>query len=508
MSPATAHRHIVTSCIKYLITCREFLSGVASPRSYGHIVKGFHVLYPYVQEFWPEHFLNASHGKKDEQTDPVLLDQLSRLEMTFWRCQGSSSKFMPIPQNLRTPRLIDKYLDYRKATSGQACNMRDNGQSDIEQDPTLLSEAHSSFQVALESLINGSIPYTWDEMKVTSADLDEFRQCNQQSSFCCRVTGCVWTSVGFATQQARDEHETVHQKRRVCEDPSCDFAYIGFRIVGALRKHVRRYHTTEADIGVPEFPLLPSRRTKTSQSPRRSLSVPLKPEDATSPTKAAIGQAEPPNTVQEFLDGQIDKSDVKSARSSVSGDSRHSSIIFAEGFESWSAYRNAQRAARRRDEKGRTYLARACHDGNLKGVRIWCRNTPEDLNAVDYAGNTPLQVAALHGFAEIVEFLLEQKCDVNTCNDMDGSTPLIDAVENGHVEVVRLLLKHEANPGLTKASGHLPYDLVPIEDPNHGEIRKLLDNALNERYKEFRKSLDIVLANELGRSESEESVPP
>jgi hypothetical protein len=129
-----------------------------------------------------------------------------------------------------------------------------------------------------------------------------------------------------------------------------------------------------------------------------------------------------------------------------------------------------------RDKNGRTFLSRAAASSDLELAKVKYAERPEDLNVSDNAGNTPLQIAALQGFVEIVRFLLEQGCDVDTRN-IDRDTALIDAVENGHVKVVQLLLKHGANPRLGNAKGDEPYELVPQDDDNYDEIRRLLAEA-------------------------------
>jgi ankyrin repeat protein len=151
-----------------------------------------------------------------------------------------------------------------------------------------------------------------------------------------------------------------------------------------------------------------------------------------------------------------------------------------------------------RDKNGRTFLSRAASNNDLAAVRIKYNERPEDLNLPDNAGNTPLQIAALQGYVDIVRFLLENGCEVDTRN-IDRDTALIDAVENGHVEVVKLLLIHGANPRLGNAKGDEPYELVPPDDENYDEIRALLADA-KDRPDSHRVSIDYAEAPRDGAS--------
>jgi len=72
----------------------------------------------------------------------------------------------------------------------------------------------------------------------------------------------------------------------------------------------------------------------------------------------------------------------------------------------------------------------------LEAVKAAYEEAEGELDQADFAGITPLQKAALNGWAEVVEFLIEKGCRTD-CESGDRDTPLIDAVENGHLEVVR-----------------------------------------------------------------------
>jgi hypothetical protein len=131
---------------------------------------------------------------------------------------------------------------------------------------------------------------------------------------------------------------------------------------------------------------------------------------------------------------------------------------------------------RHHDAYGYTALARACDTGKIDPARKLLRESPEDLDFPDYAGNTPLQIASLHGHKEIVGMLLDAGCDIDCMNNVKD-TPLIDAVENGHIEVVKLLLSAGVNPRKSNAKGDAPLDLVDDDHESAQEIREVLRNA-------------------------------
>lgn len=131
---------------------------------------------------------------------------------------------------------------------------------------------------------------------------------------------------------------------------------------------------------------------------------------------------------------------------------------------------------------GFTRLAEACESGDLDLVKEWREKDPEQLQQREFAGNTPLQVASLNGYPEIVEYLLSQGCDPHVANT-DKDTPLIDAVENGHIEVVRLLLKAGVDPLKQNLKGQQAMDVITDETENAKEIRCVVREAI-ERWKE------------------------
>ncbi|KXX76408.1 Reticulocyte-binding protein 2 a [Madurella mycetomatis] len=128
------------------------------------------------------------------------------------------------------------------------------------------------------------------------------------------------------------------------------------------------------------------------------------------------------------------------------------------------------------DAHGQTFLARACAKGEYETAKQRLQERPEDINVADYAGNTPLQIAALNGFDDIVRLLVNAGCNLDCVNN-DKDTPLLDAVENGHLEVVRILLDAGVNPRKANAYGQEPIDRLNDELDHADEIRRALQEA-------------------------------
>ena len=128
------------------------------------------------------------------------------------------------------------------------------------------------------------------------------------------------------------------------------------------------------------------------------------------------------------------------------------------------------------DAHGQTFLARACARGEYEHAKVRLVERPEDLNVADFAGNTPLQIASLNGYENIVKLLLDAGCNLE-CVNHDKETPLLDAVDNGHLGVVRLLLDAGVNPRKANVNGEEPLDRVNEELDNASEIRAALQDA-------------------------------
>ncbi|KAL6183316.1 hypothetical protein ACLB2K_044727 [Fragaria x ananassa] len=85
----------------------------------------------------------------------------------------------------------------------------------------------------------------------------------------------------------------------------------------------------------------------------------------------------------------------------------------------------------------------AAYDGDFYRVKRLI-GAGVDPNKVDYAGRSPLHVAASKGYEDITRFLIEKGGDVKM-SDKFGNTPLLEAIKNGHDQVASLLVQAGAS---------------------------------------------------------------
>lgn len=79
------------------------------------------------------------------------------------------------------------------------------------------------------------------------------------------------------------------------------------------------------------------------------------------------------------------------------------------------------------------------------------KNAPDQIDAVDEAGYTPLILATYHGNYEVVKTLLKYSMSINA--NSGSGTALMAATVKGNTELVSLLLDHEADPNITDGNG-------------------------------------------------------
>lgn len=250
-----------------------------------------------------------------------------------------------------------------------------------------------------------------------------------------------------------DDDESSHRVRR---KRTASAGIDGGRIPRERRASTSRSHDTRNRSTSPHRSHRRSASTQLTSSngsvvKKKRLPPPLQPTDYHSDESSASGSPHPRGTK------------ARSLAASATGESNASPA-------------KVPSHKKHLDAHGQTLLARACARGEFDIAKKRLRDRPEDLNVADYAGNTPLQIAAINGCEDIVELLIDAGCNLD-CVNYDKDTPLLDAVDNGHLGVVKLLLDAGVNPRKANVNGEEPIDRVTEETDNAEEIRTALIEA-------------------------------
>uniref|UniRef100_A0A8V5GV45 Uncharacterized protein n=1 Tax=Melopsittacus undulatus TaxID=13146 RepID=A0A8V5GV45_MELUD len=87
---------------------------------------------------------------------------------------------------------------------------------------------------------------------------------------------------------------------------------------------------------------------------------------------------------------------------------------------------------------------------------------------------TPLHLACANGLADVVTYLIENKCELNLV-DNGNRWPLMKAVQCQQEKCVAILLEHGADPDLADADGNSAVHL-PVISPNTSAAGLLLEH--------------------------------
>jgi uncharacterized protein len=98
-------------------------------------------------------------------------------------------------------------------------------------------------------------------------------------------------------------------------------------------------------------------------------------------------------------------------------------------------------------------LVEAARFGQIERVRQMLATDGTLVDRADLSGNTALMFAAKQGFAEIVEFLLQQGADPNRAGGKFAVTPLMLAASAGHVTIAQRLLAAGAEAKTANTDG-------------------------------------------------------
>lgn len=134
------------------------------------------------------------------------------------------------------------------------------------------------------------------------------------------------------------------------------------------------------------------------------------------------------------------------------------------------------------------------HEEKAKAIRALIE-VGAKVDAKNHRGDTPLHIAAAHGYMNAVATLIDNKANLDERNH-HGDTPLHLAVAKGHVVIVKMLVSHAAYENAKNEDGDTPLHLAAIRGiPEIAEA--LLHDGINvdERNKEEETPLHLAVYN-------------
>ena len=99
-----------------------------------------------------------------------------------------------------------------------------------------------------------------------------------------------------------------------------------------------------------------------------------------------------------------------------------------------------------------------------------------DINKADDNDFTPLFAASAHGHVDVVRYLLEQGADRDKVDFVDGATPLHAAVFHGHIEIAKLLMVYGSDLHVRNKWGE-----NAIESTSNEELKQIIRDEPRRR---------------------------
>lgn len=123
-----------------------------------------------------------------------------------------------------------------------------------------------------------------------------------------------------------------------------------------------------------------------------------------------------------------------------------------------------------------TALMNAAENGSVETIKALVEATDKEyLNAFSKTGFTALIIAAAHGHAKALEYLIDAGADMEAKHELNQVTPLMYAAASGHLECMKVLIAKGANLAVKHTNG----GTALLEAATGGEVEaiKLLIEA-------------------------------
>ena len=148
----------------------------------------------------------------------------------------------------------------------------------------------------------------------------------------------------------------------------------------------------------------------------------------------------------------------------------------------------------------------AVRSGDLIVVKDQLKNNV-DINIKDANNETGIIIATDRNDIVMVKLLLEHGADVNIASDKIDNTPIMIASVKGYRDIVQLLVE-KSNPDMTILNGYGGTALIPACERGHVDIVKLLLEKTNVKVNHINKlgwtaMLEAIVLSNGGKSQQE-----
>ena len=150
------------------------------------------------------------------------------------------------------------------------------------------------------------------------------------------------------------------------------------------------------------------------------------------------------------------------------------------------------------DGKGFTALHYACIKGNIKIVDILLK-AKCDPNIINFEKEVPLHIASKKGNLDLCKKLIENGALLNM-NNFEKNTPIHFACMNNDIELLKYFLTKFPKVDSKNIFGKMPIDLT-----NDKEIKKMLENYLNNNENKYQQIKTEIANQKLKRYKSKKS---
>ncbi|XP_053323460.1 ankyrin repeat and SAM domain-containing protein 6 [Spea bombifrons] len=149
------------------------------------------------------------------------------------------------------------------------------------------------------------------------------------------------------------------------------------------------------------------------------------------------------------------------------------------------------------EEKRRPDIFHAVKIVNVQLVKEILEEDPNQVNAVNAEGASPLMIAAVTGKLELVQLLVDKNADINKQDSVHAWTALMQATYHGNKDIVLYLLNQGADVNLRAKNGYTAFDLVMLlNDPDTELVRLLASVCLQvDKDKSKQKSKSSLLSS-------------